>query len=155
MPDELRAFGETMGKRLHREIRAPHPQGELTADQRGFTVLEALLALALVGIILVGILGALGTSSQATLIDDEQTTGDNLAESQLEHLRGQAYDSTGSPPQYSLISAVPEGYSISLAITRLDPEGDGAGDDDGLQKAVVTVQHRNSTVATLEAYKVR
>jgi type II secretory pathway pseudopilin PulG len=144
-----------MRKRLDPAIGAPHPRGESAVDQGGFTVLEALLALGLVGIIFVGILGALGTSSKATLIDDEQTTADNLAESQLEHLRNQAYDSSSSPPQYSLISGVPAGYSISLAVTRLDPEGDGAGDDDGLQKVVVTVQHRSRTVATLEAYKVR
>ena len=144
-----------MGRRPHPGAGDRHPRDESEAREGGFTILEALLALALVGIILVGILGALGTSSRATLIDDEQTTADNLAESQLEHVRDQAYDSTGNPPQYSLIGGIPQGYSIGLVSTRLDPEGDGAGDDDGLQKVVVTVQHRNSTVATLAAYKVR
>ena len=124
-------------------------------NQKGFTLLEVLISLALLGIIAVGFLGALSTSSRATIINDEQTTAQNLAEGQVEYVRNQLYDNTNNPPQYALLSQLPEGYSIGCTASRLDPEGDGTDDDDGLQKIVVTVNHGNKTVSTLEAYKVR
>ncbi len=123
-------------------------------NQKGFTLIEVLVSLALLGIIATGILGALGTSSKATVTNDVQTTAQNLAQGQMEYVRNQPYD-VGSPPEYALISNVPAGYSVSCTVTRLDPEGDGSDDDDGLQKIVVAVDFGSVTAATLESYKVK
>ena len=123
-------------------------------SQEGFTLIEVLVSLALLGVILAGILGALGTSSKATVTNDVQTTAQNLAEGQMEYVRNQPYD-VGNPPGYALISGIPIGYSVSCTAIWQDPEGDGSDDDDGLQKIVVAVDFGGVTAATVEAYKVR
>ena len=123
--------------------------------QEGFTLVEVLVSLALLGVVLGGFLGALTTSSRATLLNDEQATAQNLAEAQMEYVRGQFYDVANNPPQYQILPDVPQGYGVTCTASRLDPEGDGPADDDGLQRIVVTVEHRSRTVATLEAYRVR
>lgn len=123
-------------------------------NQAGFTLLEVLISLALLGMIAAGILGALGTSSKATLANDVQTTAQNVAEGQMEYVQNQPYD-IEDPLEYSLISGIPAGYSVSCTVILPDPEGDGSDDDDGLQKIVVTVNFGGVTAATVEAYKVK
>ncbi|UCB43368.1 MAG: prepilin-type N-terminal cleavage/methylation domain-containing protein [Dehalococcoidales bacterium] len=123
-------------------------------NQKGFTLLEVLISLALLGVIAAGILGALGTSSKATLTNDVQTTAQNLAEGQMEYVQNQPYDFE-DPPEYALISGLPTDYSVSCTVILMDPEGDGSDDDDGLQKIVVAVDFGGVTAATIEAYKVR
>ena len=122
-------------------------------NQEGLTLIEVLISLALLGIIAAGILGALGTSSKATVTNDVQTTAQNLAEGQMEYVQNQPY-SVEDPPEYALISSIPAGYSVSCTSIVLDPEGDGSDDDDGLQKIVVAVDFGGVTAATVEAYKV-
>lgn len=118
-------------------------------------MLEVLLSLALIGIIVAGILSALATSSRATITNDVQTTAQNLAEGQIEYVRSQQYDGTNDPPQYQVLADVPASYSVNCTAVRLDPEGDGSDDDDGLQRITVTVNFHNITATTIEAYRVK
>ena len=124
-------------------------------NQGGFTLLEVLLALGLLGIIAAGILGALATSSRATITNDVQTTSQNLAEGQMEYVRSLPYDGSNDPPVYQVLSGVPLGYSVTCDAVRLDPDGDGLDDDDGLQKVVVTVNFGSAEATAIEAYKVK
>jgi len=117
-------------------------------------MLEVLLSLALIGIVVAGILSALSTSSRATITNDVQTTAQNLAEGQIEYVRSQLYDSN-NPPEYQVLADVPAGYSVGCTAVLLDPEGDGADDDDGLQKITVTVSFNSITATTLEVYRVK
>jgi len=124
-------------------------------NQDGSSMLEVLLALALVGIVVAGILSALSTSSRATITNDVQTTSQNLAEGQIEYVWSQPYDIDNDPPQYLVLADVPASYSVNCDALRLDPEGDGSGDDDGLQKIMVTVNFSGRTAITMEAYRVK
>ena len=117
-------------------------------------MLEVLLSLALVGIVVAGILSALATSSRATITNDVQTTAQNLAEGQIEYVRRQLYDGN-DPPEYQVLADVAAGYSVSCTAVRLDPEGDGSDDDDGLQRITVTVSFNSITATTIEAYRVK
>jgi prepilin-type N-terminal cleavage/methylation domain-containing protein len=125
-------------------------------SEKGFTFIEVVIALAVLGIIAVGFLGGLATASKGLLIADERETANNLAEAQMEYVKNQEYDSTNNPPQYALLSDIPDGYSIEVPMAeRLDPEGDGMDDDDGIQKIIVIVNHQDKlAVITLEDYKV-
>ncbi len=126
-------------------------------SEKGFTFIEVVIALAVLGIIAVGFLGGLATASKGLLIADERETANNLAEAQMEYVKNQEYDSTNNPPQYELLDDIdiPDGYSISVPMAeRLDPEGDGLDDDDGIQKIAITVRHNGKEVLTLEDYKV-
>lgn len=124
-------------------------------NQKGFTLIEVTISLGLLGIVVAGILGALGTSSKATVANDSQTTTQNLAEGQMEYLRSQPYDGVNDPPEYLILSDIPIGYTVSCDAVRLDPDNDGTDDDDGLQKVVVTVKYQDEMSTTIEAYKLK
>lgn len=126
-------------------------------NQAGFAFVEALLALAILGVFGTALLGGLASATKATPIADESSTAQNLAESQMEYVLTQDYDYANSPPQYLVLSgtAVPEGYNITNVASRLDPHGDGSDDDDGIQKIEITVQHWDKVVTELEGYRIR
>ena len=124
-------------------------------NNKGFTFIEVVIALGVLGIIAVGFLSGLGTASKTLSIADERQTANNLAEAQIENVKKQSYDSSNNPPQYSLMPDIPDHYSIDQPLAeRLDPDLDGFDDDDGIQKITVTVRHDGKEVLTVEDYKV-
>ncbi len=123
--------------------------------ERGFTLLEVIVAIALLGIVAVAIYAGLATASKAISTADERTTAESLARSQMDSIQNQAYDSANTTPVYSPISDIPDSYSIVTPFAaRLDPMGDGIANDDGLQKITVTVKHNNEIIFTMVDYKV-
>lgn len=122
----------------------------------GISLIEVLVAVALISIVGVAIFGGLSTANVSTIIAEERSIGQDLAEAQMESIRTQTYDPS-SPIEYALISSseIPEGYSIQVNAVPLDYDGDGDSDDDGIQKITVIVKHHSKTVTALEAYKVR
>lgn len=127
--------------------------------ERGFTLIEVLISLAVLGVIAIAFLGGLTTASKGLSITDERQTGQNLAETQMEFIRQQGYDgdTNHNPPQYSKLPAgeIPNGYDIEIEAIRLDPDGDGLGDDDNAQLIRINVIHGSKDVLTLEDYKVK
>ena len=125
-------------------------------NSRGFTMIEVVIAIALIGLIGVAVLSALSTASMALIIADERATAESLARSQMEYIKdnnNSLYD-TNDPPEYSPdLASVPDGYYIDIEAVRLDPEGDGYDDDDGIQKITVTVSRDGEVVVTLEDFK--
>ncbi len=123
----------------------------------GYSHIEALVTLAILGVFGVGLLGGLMTVTKTTPLTDKISTAQSLAENQLEYVRTQDYDYINDPPQYLVLSgtAVPNGYSITNTATRLDPETDGSSDDDGIQKITVTVKYWNETVTSIDCYRIR
>jgi prepilin-type N-terminal cleavage/methylation domain-containing protein len=82
-------------------------------DERGMSLVEQLIALALLGILVVTLLYALSGATVAVGVVDEQVTSLNLATSALESVRGLAYV-TGTTT-YVPSLAVPPGYSVTVA----------------------------------------
>ena len=124
-------------------------------NSRGFTMIEVVIAIALIGLIGVAVLSALSTASMALIIADERATAESLARSQMEYVKNSPYDNVNDPPEYFPdLGAVPDGYDIDIEAVRLDPEGDGTeDDDDGIQKITVTVSRDGEVKVTLEDYK--
>lgn len=120
------------------------------------TLVEVLIALAILGVTAVTFLSGLTGNLKGTMITQEQTIAESLARSQLESIRNADYN-TDDPPTYEIITIPPEevtaGYAIIIAVELLDPEGDGLYDDDGLQKVTVTVKRGAKSLLTVEDYK--
>ena len=117
-------------------------------------MVEILVALALMGVAGVCFLSALTTVSKSTLISDEQSTAGSLAVSQMEYTLSQSYDDTNNPPQYAMLSDIPDGWSMNVITKRLDPENDGINDDDGIQEISVIVDFGSEQIVALTSRKV-
>ena len=143
----------------------------LVRKEKGFSLIEVLVALAILGLIGAAFLMALATASKAIIIADERTTAESLARSQIEFVKSQDYiDYHLHDPSevYLEITPLPTNYSIVFIAEPIDPttglpytgpdgdpDGDGVyGQDDGIQRITVTVSHQGNTVLTLEGYKV-
>jgi type II secretory pathway pseudopilin PulG len=88
-------------------------QPSVSADERGLSLVEQLIALALLGILVVTLLYALSGATVAVGVVDEQVTSLNLATSALESVRVMSYV-TGTS-FYTPTLLVPAGYGVSVA----------------------------------------
>lgn len=139
-------------------------------NEKGLTLLEVVIALALLGLIGLAFLGALSTASKAIFITDERATAESLARTEMEYVKSQPYSKdipwsydlpSGTPPAdppewWDPAHALPPGYndySVTVSAVSLDPENDGTGDDDGLLLITVTANHLGDPVIILEGYK--
>ena len=145
--------------------------------EKGFSLLEVMLAIALMGIVAVAFLGALGTGSKAIFIADERATAESLARSQMEYVKNQEYiiavdyDGTlGSGEAiYEKITEIPDGYII-MSVDRdnnivdaiigvpWDPTPELNQPlvvDVGLQRIKLVVAHHGKELITLEGYKLK
>jgi len=124
--------------------------------EKGFSLIEVTMAIAVLGIVAVAYLGALATGSKAIMIADERATAESLARTQIEYVRSQEYDAapweytvTSStrnpidPPTWwdpgndnpPLLSGDYNGYTASIAVEPLHIL------DDGIQIITVTIEH--------------
>ena len=121
-----------------------------TYGESGTTLLETLIALAVLGTIAVTFLSGVIATSKAAFLADERATAESLAQSQMEWAANATYvdDATGYSP-----APIPSGrdyinYSANITAQPLHPS------DDGIQKTTVTVSRSGEAVMILEGYKV-
>jgi len=121
-----------------------------TGRESGVTLIETVVALAILGVIAVAFLNGLTNASKAAFTADEQSTAESLAQSQMEWAKTVTY--VYSATEYSP-APIPGGkdYINYSAIIAADPLHDP---DDGIQKIIVTVKHSDKGVIKLEGYKV-
>ena len=123
---------------------------KLGGNESGVTLIETMIALALLALIAAALLGGLATAAQATFLADERATAESLARSQMEYVKTLNYEY--GTTQYSP-APIPSGkdysgYSVTIAAEPLHDS------DDGIQKITVTVSHTDKLVLTVEDYKV-
>ena len=153
----------------------------LQGRSKGLTLVEIIIAIALIAIIGVAILGGLSQAIYSLHIADVRTTAESLARSEMEVVYEAAYDlyESGSPPSYSKAgeeSDIYEGYYVWVTAFPIDPEPidpeaepearelivdpitgeflEGYDEDLGIQEITVTVvHHERDEVITLIGYK--
>ncbi len=146
-------------------------------NERGFTLIEVVIAMLLLGIISVALLSGLAAASRALVIADEHATAESLARSQMEYVKNQAYITAadydvGVPGSgeviYVKITGIPAGYTIwsedraGATVTDIigvpwdtDPlVNQPVVIDAGLQRIKLVIKHNGKEIITLEDYKV-
>jgi len=120
--------------------------------ERGLTLVEVILAIGILAAIGVTFVGAMTTSSRATMVAHEQVTGEGLAKSQMEYIKQQDYL---VDMQYEVLdpAQIPDHYSIDVMAEYMNPRGDSIHNDDCLQRITITIIHDGEAVCTLEGYK--
>ncbi len=133
-------------------------------NEKGFTLIEVIIAMALLGVIAVAFMGALGTASLAMFTADERATAESLARSEMEYVKGAnyiadgwSYELPGTSPSWDASHTLPSGYDGYTANVTAEPLN--SPPDDGIQKITIIVSHLGKAIttsgnSTLEGYKV-
>lgn len=115
-------------------------KGCFWGKEKGVTILETAVALALLGMVSTAIFFGLATTSKAVFLANERTTALSLAQSQTEYVNTLDYSPTGYAP-----GPIPyENYDVAIYAD---------APYSGIQKITVTVSHHGTLVYTLESYK--
>ena len=114
-------------------------------SEKGFTLIETVVALALMSIICVSFLSGLATTSSSRALAEERVSAKILSEAQMENIKKQAY--TDNYTDYTLLTpAGYAGYSTNLTVEDFYYN---------LQKITVTIYHNEDDVFSLESFKVK
>jgi prepilin-type N-terminal cleavage/methylation domain-containing protein len=110
-------------------------------SEKGTTLIEVMVAMALLGIIGVALLSGTATTSTARATADERSAAKVLAETAIEEVKKAEFESSYSftvPPEFA-------GYTVDLTVDNIMINS--------LQKVTAAVGHRGRVVFTLESYK--
>ena len=110
-------------------------------SEKGISLIETLVALAILGIISASFLGALATTSSARATNEERTAAKILAETIMETIKTENY----TPSYNATIPAEFPGYSATV---EAEEERNG-----NIQRITITIQHSGDDVLILESYK--
>lgn len=120
----------------------------------GFSLVETMVAVALLAVIVVSILSAFSAATIATTRHQQLTKLDTLTRSDAEFIKSQAYSTTGT---YTNIASA--GYSFAYQVLNYDAGPPVSflttNPDSGLQEIVLTVSGPNSSSQQLDFMKVQ
>ena len=115
--------------------------------QRGSSLLEVLVALAILGTIAVVFLSTISSGLLGAAKIDERAVAENLARNQIEDIRRQPYSYDNL---YPVTLSLPPGYTVIVDVADLSP----VEYPSSLQKVAVSVCRGERGVLKLETYKV-
>jgi type II secretory pathway pseudopilin PulG len=113
-------------------------------NERGFSIAEALVAIAIIAIVVTGFIATYGTGSLAVRTIDAEAELQRLARNQLEYIKSYTYDPVAVT--YPLLATPPE-YAVIVVVSPLPAT------DSNIQKISVTVTRDDRTL-TVADYKV-
>jgi prepilin-type N-terminal cleavage/methylation domain-containing protein len=118
-------------------------------NQKGFSLIEVLIALGIIGVVSVSYIGTLGNATRTAIFTDEMDTGRVLAQSQMENVKRLNFTTTCNyaPENISVVDY--PGYTATVEATP------AAERDNFIQTITVTINHNGKTVATLQDCKAK
>ena len=125
--------------------------------QRGLTLIETTVAIALLAIIVVAILSAFSATTLAASRHQQETTLDRLTRSDAEYIKSQTYSVNNLvPAPYQNLSS--SGYTFTYQVLYYSaltnpPNFNGLNPDVGLQEIILTVRGPNGSMEVLDFLK--
>jgi len=113
--------------------------------EAGVGLVETLIAVGILGLALTVLLAAVSTGSLAVSRTEERVAAENVARSQLEYTKSQAY--IPLPASYATVTPSPGGYAVAVDAASIDL-------NIGIEKITVTVSRNGKTLLVVEDYKV-
>ncbi len=114
-------------------------------DERGISLVESLIAVAILGGVVITFVLALSTGSLAVRESDQEVVAQSLARTQLEYTKGYTYDPEATT--YPTVDT-PAGYAISVSVTSVPDT------DTDIQKVTATISREGEEILIVEDYKV-
>ena len=118
-------------------------------SQKGFSLIETAVALAILGIVAVTFLGGIGTSLKALSINDEQATAESLVISEIEYVKRCTYQYSTSEYPVDPALDIPVGWSVPPPTVELVH-----ATDDGIQKVTAKALYHGKEILSLSMHKV-
>ena len=118
-------------------------------SEKGISLLETIVALALLSIIGVPFLISIGTATNAAMVADEKVTAESLARSEIEYIKDCNYQYDATEYAVDPTIDIPSGWSIpNPTVEALNSP------DDGIQKVTITVRRDGEDELSAFVYKV-
>lgn len=120
---------------------------KLFRGQRGFTLIEVLVAVAILAAIGVTFVRAIDTSNRGIRIIDEKTQAEALIRSQLDAIKVGPYFESGN---YTVTVALPPQYSMSISVTapmRIGTADNYTSLEELMGEPITTIQEITITVS--------
>ena len=125
----------------------------LIRRQKGFTLIEVLVAVGILGFIGAGIAMALDTNYKSVAVLDQKTTGMNLAITHVEFIRETEFAQDYSSVVASIV--LPSQYESSINLEYSDDGDDWTETYSGqtLQRIIVSISQGGSPIYSMCTYK--
>jgi prepilin-type N-terminal cleavage/methylation domain-containing protein len=122
---------------------------------KGFSLLEVMIAIAIIGIVVAGFMGAMSNAINGALKNDQMETARTLAVGQMEYVKKLPFAASYTPGDSTVYDSVQNkfiNYNVySASITAVS----AAERNINIQKLTVTIFCNGVVVATLDDCKVK
>ena len=118
-------------------------------SEKGMSLIETAVALAILGIVAVAYLGGIGTSLKSTTIAKSQVTAQSLLISEIEYVKNYPYQYSVSEYPVDPALDIPLGWSVPPPVVGLVH-----ATDDGIQKVTVKAEYNGKKIISMVTYKV-
>ena len=97
-----------------------NPWRKLWKLERGFTLIEAIAALLILGTIVVGSLGVMALTARTSARAEESVTLLQLVRAQIETIQQSPFQQSAT--NYPTITGIPDGFTVTFSATEVAPE---------------------------------
>lgn len=136
--------------------RAARKSPPFLQGEGGFTLVEELVTIAVIGLGIVILVTMITTGAIGVRNVDDLVTAESLSRSQSELIKNAPYQSNPNTSPYPTVSPVSE-YSVSVTIEYWDASTETftpTWHNDGMQKIIVSVSSDGDTLKQISTYKV-
>jgi type II secretory pathway pseudopilin PulG len=128
----------------------------LGAEETGFSLVEELVAVGVLGIGLTLLIGMLSTGAAGVTTTQDRVTAEGLARSQLEAIKAASYRANPTTVPYPTVAAPPP-YSVTTSVEYWSAPGGAFTTtvrNDGMQRVTVAVHRGPALILQIQDYKV-